>query len=188
MEDKRIIELFWERSEAAIKESAKKYGRYLRRIAFNVLGNEQDCEEVENDTYLRAWNSIPPERPSSLKGYLAVICRNLACNRYNINTAKKRGEYDKALSELSDALPEDDGRDLAESVALRRAVEKFLLSLDEKTRNIFLQRYFCIRNPVQRSKVKEAASAGAGASWSSMKSPRWESSSSPIGVSKETGS
>ena len=142
MEDKRIIELFWERSEAAIKESAKKYGRYLRRIAFNVLGNEQDCEEVENDTYLRAWNSIPPEKPSSLKGYLAVICRNLACNRYNINTAKKRGEHDKALSELSDALPEDDGRDLAESVALRQAVEKFLLSLDEKTRNIFLQRYF----------------------------------------------
>ncbi|MBO5970188.1 MAG: sigma-70 family RNA polymerase sigma factor [Clostridia bacterium] len=142
MEDKRIIELFWERSEAAIKESAKKYGRYLRRIAFNVLGNEQDCEEVENDTYLRAWNSIPPEKPSSLKGYLAVICRNLACNRYNINTAKKRGEHEKALSELSDAVPEDDGRDLAESVALRQAVEKFLLSLDEKTRNIFLQRYF----------------------------------------------
>ena len=142
MEDKKIVELFWERSEAAIKESAKKYGRYLRCIAFNVLGNTQDCEEIENDTYLRAWNSIPPEKPSSLKGYLAVICRNLACNRYNINTAKKRGDHDKALSELSDALPEDDGRELAEGLALRQAVEKFLLSLDEKTRNIFLQRYF----------------------------------------------
>lgn len=142
MEDKRIIELFFARSEDAIKESAKKYGRYLRRIALNVLGNVQDCEEIENDTYLRAWNSIPPENPSSLKGYLAVICRNLACNRYNVNTAKKRGECEAAISELSDALPEDDGRDLADSFALRRAVASFIGSLDEKTRNIFLQRYF----------------------------------------------
>ena len=142
MEDKRIIELFLKRSEDAIRECTVKYGKYLRRIAFNVLGNTQDCEEVENDTYLRAWNSIPPENPSSLKGYLAVICRNLACNRYNINTAKKRGERDKALSELSDSIPEYDGRELAESFALRQAVEEFLRSLDERTRNIFLQRYF----------------------------------------------
>ena len=142
MEDKRIIELFWERSETAIGECAKKYGRYLRRIALNVLGNVQDCEEVENDTYLRAWNSIPPEKPTSLKGYLAVICRNLACNRYNINTAKKRGERENVLSELSETVPEADSRDFNEDFALRKAIEKFLSSLDEKTRNIFLQRYF----------------------------------------------
>lgn len=142
MEDKRIIELFWERSETAIGECAKKYGRYLRRIALNVLGNVQDCEEVENDTYLRAWNSIPPEKPTSLKGYLAVICRNLACNRYNINTAKKRGERENVLSELSETVPEADSRDFNEDFALRKAIEKFLFSLDEKTRNIFLQRYF----------------------------------------------
>lgn len=142
MEDKRIIELFWERSEVAIEESAKKYGRYLRRIALNVLGNVQDCEEIENDTYLRAWNSIPPEKPTSLKGYLAVICRNLACNRYNINTAKKRGERENVLSELSETVPEADSRDFNEDFALRKAIEKFLSSLDEKTRNIFLQRYF----------------------------------------------
>ena len=142
MEDKRIIELFWERSEAAIGECAKKYGRYLRRIALNVLGNVQDCEEVENDTYLRAWNSIPPEKPASLKGYLAVICRNLACNRYNINTAKKRGERECVLSELSETVPEADSRDFNEDFALRKAIEKFLSSLDEKARNIFLQRYF----------------------------------------------
>ena len=142
MEDKRIIELFWERSETAVGECAKKYGRYLRRIALNVLGNVQDCEEVENDTYLRAWNSIPPEKPTSLKGYLAVICRNLACNRYNINTAKKRGERESVLSELSETVPEADSRDFNEDFALRKAIEKFLSSLDEKTRNIFLQRYF----------------------------------------------
>ena len=76
MEDKRIIELFFGRDEAAIAESGKKYGKYLRYIAFSVLGDESDCEEVENDTYLRAWNSIPPERPVSLKGYLASLCRN----------------------------------------------------------------------------------------------------------------
>ena len=142
MEDKRIIELFWERSETAVGECAKKYGRYLRRIALNVLGNVQDCEEIENDTYLRAWNSIPPEKPSSLKGYLAVICRNLACNRYNINTAKKRGERENVISELSETVPEADSRDFNEDFALRKAIEKFLSSLDEKTRNIFLQRYF----------------------------------------------
>ena len=65
MEDKKIIELFFGRDEAAIAESGKKYGKYLRYIAFSVLGDEFDCEEVENDTYLRAWNSIPPERPVS---------------------------------------------------------------------------------------------------------------------------
>lgn len=160
MEDKRIIELFWERSETAIEETAKKYGRYLRYIAANVLGDELDSEEIENGTYLRAWNSIPPEKPNSLKGYLAAICRNLACNRYNANTAKKRGERELALDELSECVADSSqDSDLAEAFSLRRAIEVFLRSLDTRTRIIFLQRYFytCpVREIAERYGMKES--------------------------------
>ena len=145
MEDKRIIELFWERSETAIEETAKLYGKYLRYIAFSVVGNELDCEEIENDTYLRAWNSIPPEKPRSLKGYLASICRNLAINRYNSNTAQKRGEVSVALDELSECLADGSGEnELEDAFALRCALDSFLRSLDSRTRIIFLQRYFYV--------------------------------------------
>lgn len=141
MEDKKIIELFWERSETAIDESTKKYSKYLRYIAFRVLEDECDCEEIENDTYLRAWNSIPPERPMSLKGYLASICRNLSINRYNQRTAAKRGECEIALDELGECVSDESG-DLCDAAALRIAIESFLRSLERRTRIIFLQRYF----------------------------------------------
>lgn len=143
MEDKRIIELFWERSETAIQETARKYGRYLRYIALRVVGDELDSEEIENDTYLRAWNSIPPEKPISLKGYLASICRNLAINRYNLKNARKRGETEIALDELGECIANGES-DLCDVMALRMALEAFLRSLDTKTRIIFLQRYFYV--------------------------------------------
>ena len=160
MEDKRIIELFLERSEAAIAESEKKYGKYLRYIAFSVLGNESDCEEIENDTYLRAWNSIPPEKPCSLKGYLASLCRNLACNRYKAKNTQKRGEHELALDELGDITDGTTSAELAERYALREAIEGFLRSLDRRDRIIFLQRYFynCpIRDIANRHGMKESA-------------------------------
>lgn len=141
MEDKRIIELFTERSESAIAEAAQKYGKYLRRIAFRVLGDERDCEEIESDTYLRAWNSIPPASPESLKGYLASICRNLSLNRYGMRTAVKRGEWELALDELGECIP-DGSSELGDAFALRRALEDFLCSLEVRARRIFLQRYF----------------------------------------------
>ena len=77
MDDKQILDLYWERSEAAISETSKKYGKYCRYIAFNILHNDEDSEECVNDTYLRAWNSIPPNRPSVLKTFLGKITRNL---------------------------------------------------------------------------------------------------------------
>ena len=160
MEDKKIIELFFNRSEAAIAESEKKYGRYLRYIAFSVLGDEKDCEEIENDTYLRAWNSIPPENPCSLKGYLAALCRNLALNRHKAKNTQKRGEYESALDELSECLPDPSSGDLAERFTLRAAIEDFLRSLDRRDRIIFLQRYFynCpIRDIAIRHGMKESA-------------------------------
>ena len=90
MDDKQILDLYWERSEAAISETSKKYGKYCRYIAFNILRNDEDSEECVNDTYLRAWNSIPPNRPSVLKTFLGKITRNLSLDRYELLNAKKR--------------------------------------------------------------------------------------------------
>ena len=90
MDDKQILDLYWERSEVAISETSKKYGKYCRYIAFNILHNDEDSEECVNDTYLRAWNSIPPNRPSVLKTFLGKITRNLSLDRYELLNAKKR--------------------------------------------------------------------------------------------------
>ncbi len=161
MGDKRIIDLFFARSEAAIAESEKKYGKYLRFIAFSVLGDESDCEKIENDTYLRAWNSIPPENPSSLKGYLAALCRNLSCNRYKAKKAQKRGEPELALDELGECIADSSQEsDLTDRLALRHAIETFLRSLETRTRIIFLQRYFytCpVAEIASRHGMKESA-------------------------------
>ena len=89
MEDNQIIELFWNRDEKAISETGRKYGSYCQSIAFNILHNNEDSEECVNDTWLKAWDSIPPQRPSNLRLFLAKITRNLSFNRYNANTAKK---------------------------------------------------------------------------------------------------
>ena len=81
MDDSKILDLFWERSEDAIEETDKKYGRYCKYIADRILENEEDSLEVKNDTYLAAWNTIPPKRPEPLKHYLGALCRNIAMNR-----------------------------------------------------------------------------------------------------------
>lgn len=82
MDDKQIIDLFWQRSENAIAETDKKYGRYILYIANNLLSDGEDAREVQNDTYLRAWNSMPPEYPARLRSYIGAICRNLSLDRY----------------------------------------------------------------------------------------------------------
>lgn len=95
MEDSKIIELFFERSEQAIAELSYKYGGVCRKIAFNILNNLQDVEECVNDTYLGAWNSIPPQNPNPLVTYICKITRNIALKKYRYNTAKRRnGFYD----------------------------------------------------------------------------------------------
>jgi RNA polymerase sigma-70 factor (ECF subfamily) len=143
MDDKRIVELFLARAETAISEAAKKYGRYCRYIAMRVLGNEQDAEEVENDTYVKLWNSIPPKKPDPLKPYVGAVARNIALNRVEERSAQKRGgEVALALEELSECLPDSSGEELGESFVLREALNSFLASLDAKTRIIFMQRYF----------------------------------------------
>ncbi len=89
MDDSKIIELFWERSEAAISQTADKYGKYCHHIAFNILFDEQDAQECVNDTYLKIWNSIPPRRPSRFKAFLGKIVRNLSLNLYEKKRAQK---------------------------------------------------------------------------------------------------
>ena len=107
MDDKRIVDLYWERSETAISETAKKYGRYCHYIAFNVLHNDEDSEECVNDTYLNAWNSMPPHRPSVLKTFLGKLTRNISLNKYKQLTAEKRGNGQMPLiiDELHECLP-----------------------------------------------------------------------------------
>ena len=106
MDDDRIIELFFERSEQAIVELSGKYGSVCSRIAQNILNDQLDSEECVNDAYLVVWNSIPPQRPDSLAGYVCSIVRNIALNKYHRNTAKKRNSvYDVALEEIAEYLP-----------------------------------------------------------------------------------
>ena len=107
MDDKQILDLYWERSEAAISETSKKYGKYCRYIAFNILHNDEDSEECVNDTYLRAWNSIPPNRPSVLKTFLGKITRNLSLDRYELLNAKKRngGQMPLVFDEIQECIP-----------------------------------------------------------------------------------
>lgn len=142
MEDSKIIDLYFERSQSAISETQKKYGRYCHTIAYNVLYSNEDAEECVNDTYLRAWQSIPPHRPTSLSSFLGRITRNLALDRYDEKTAQKRGgSLDLALEEISECLPDTRGEDRNDK-AIKDAINSFLASLPKRTRIIFMQRYW----------------------------------------------
>ena len=143
MDDKRIIELFFGRSEKAIEESQKKYGRYISAVADSVLGSREDTEEIVSDTLLRAWNSIPPRKPSRLGAYLAAIARNLALDRYAARRKERESIASEAvLDELADCLPDQGSMSLSDEYALRSAVNSFLASLDERTRVVFMRRYW----------------------------------------------
>ena len=145
MEDQQIIELYWQRSEDAIVQTARKYGRYCYSIAYNILQNECDSDECVNDTYMRAWNSIPPRRPTLFSALLAAITRNLALDRYKHDSARKRGggQVELALDELHECIP--GGRseeELIENRVLTEALNRFLGALPEQTRKIFMLRYW----------------------------------------------
>lgn len=143
MDDKRIVELFFARDEQALTQTRQKFSRYLHRVAHNILPNTQDAEECVNDTYLRAWNSIPPHRPSRLSVYLGKITRRLALDRYAALTADKRGggTLPDLLEEWRDCLPDSDG-DPADDLAVRDALSRFLRQLPAERRRIFIRRYW----------------------------------------------
>ena len=107
MDDLHVIDLYWARAETAISETEKKYGGYCYSIAYRILHDNEDSEECVNDTYMRAWDSMPPHRPSALKRFLGRITRNLSLDRYEQRTAEKRGfgEIPLALEELQECIP-----------------------------------------------------------------------------------
>lgn len=145
MDDQQIIELFWQRSENAIAEVDRKYGSYCHHIAWGILGSREDSEECVSDTWLRAWDAIPPQRPGDLATFLGKITRNLALDRYASRGAKKRGggQLPLALEELRDCVPAGDPTaQLIDRVVLTGALNQFLASLTPEARNIFLRRYW----------------------------------------------
>ena len=145
MEDAAIVDLFWERSEEAISETDKKYGSYCRRIAWSICGDRQDAEECVNDTWFRAWNAMPTERPSVLATFLGRITRNLAIGLSRARKRKKRGggELTLALEELDACIPSK--LDVARSYErkeFQRAVGAFVASLSETEQKAFVARYW----------------------------------------------
>ncbi len=144
MTDTEIITLFFERSEQAITELAKKHGSAVARVARNILGNEQDTEECVNDTYLGTWNAIPPHRPSPLRTFVCKIARNLATRKYHSNTAEKRNSrYDLALDELEEVLADSaDVEKAYEAKELAEAINGFMATLNTSDRFLFTRRYW----------------------------------------------
>ena len=145
MDDSKIIQLFWARNEDAIAETSLKYGSYCRSIAHNILGNNEDAEECVSDTFLQAWNSIPPHKPAILRTFLGKITRNLSFNKYNYLRADKRGngELPVILDELSECIGDSSNIEKAiESKELSMAINNFVRSLPYRDGNIFIRRYF----------------------------------------------
>lgn len=144
MEDEKIILLFWHRDEEAITAAKSQYESYCAAIAGRILDNWQDVEEVVSDTWLRAWETIPPHQPVSLKLYLARITRNLAFDRFRAQTREKRGggEIALALEELRDCAASGQPGDRLDARELQWAVNGFLRKLPQREREIFLRRYF----------------------------------------------
>ena len=145
MDDKKIIELYFARSERAISETDKKFGSNCRRTAYNILRNIQDSEECTNDTYMRLWSVIPPQKPIPLYAFIMRIVRNLALDRVKQFSAIKRGGevYDAAYDELSECVPSKDNvQKTVEGMELTESIEKFLSTVSREKKRIFLMRYW----------------------------------------------
>ena len=143
VEDREIVELYWQRAEQALNETSRKYGGYLRRIAWNILQDDADAEECVNDAYLGAWNAIPPKKPTFLGAYLMKIVRNLSLSAYQAARAKKRGggQVEALSRELADCVTGNPER-YVEAAELSRLLDRFLRGLNPKERCIFLRRYW----------------------------------------------
>ncbi|MBQ8633401.1 MAG: sigma-70 family RNA polymerase sigma factor [Lachnospiraceae bacterium] len=148
MEDNTIIQLFFERSETAITETAAKYGKLCHTIAYNILYNEEDSEECVNDTYMKAWEVIPPQIPEKLAAFLGKITRNLAISKYRHNSSLKRGggQVAYALEELAECIPDKNTTEQAISDKLFvELLNGFLEKLPVEKRKVFMQRYWYLR-------------------------------------------
>ena len=143
MEDQKIIDLYWDRDEDAILHTQRKYGGLCQKLAQNILGNREDAEECVNDAYLKVWESIPPQRPQSLVAFLSRVIRNISLDRYRHNHAEKRSRgADVMFSELEECLSDDSILDLSAEEGIADAVNRFLKTLDQENRILFVRRYY----------------------------------------------
>ena len=159
MEDERIVALYWERNESAIRETEQKYGKYCYAIAYNILHSHEDSDECVNDTWNGAWNAIPPEKPTVLKCFLARITRNIAIDRYRYDGAQKRSaEVESAMDEYWECIPNKDAS-IEDEYIMKQAINEFLESLDKRTRVIFMRRYWysmSVKDIADRMRLSEA--------------------------------
>ena len=171
MEDREIVALYFARDQRAIPASAEKYGAYCHTVAYRILRDQQDAEECVNDTYLRAWEAIPPHRPSRLSVFLGKITRNLSLNRLERYSARKRGggEVPLALAELAECVPARDSvEEAVDGRLLTQTLEAFLTVRPPLERQAFLRRYWYLQTTgeiaremaISQGKVKTLLSAG----------------------------
>ncbi|MBE6656837.1 MAG: sigma-70 family RNA polymerase sigma factor [Ruminococcaceae bacterium] len=145
MQDEQIVALYWERDESAITATQEKYAAYLTKIAHNILDDPGDSEESVNDTYLAAWNSIPPQRPSVLSTYLGKLTRRISIDRWRRRTSQKRGKGEFALSmtEMEDLMTDrEDPQSVLDAKVLGELLNRFLRTLKPEERNAFIGRYY----------------------------------------------
>lgn len=145
MEDSCIIDLYWARSQQAITESEAKYGAYCRAVARNILSRAEDAEECVNDTWLRAWNAMPPQRPAVLQAFFGALTRNLSLDRWRRERAEKRGggSVELALEELEDCLAARERvEQAAEAEDTARLISDFLHRQSKQDRQLFVRRYW----------------------------------------------
>ena len=166
MEDEKIIALYWDRDQTAIAETQQKYGRYCGSIAHNIVHDAQDAEECVNDTWMRAWNSMPRERPHLLAAFLGAITRNLSLDCYRRKHSEKRGGgvMPDIYEELHDCAGGEEPLTQIERKELAASINRFLEGLDRESRIIFMRRYWYMdgigaiagRLAVSESKVKSS--------------------------------
>jgi len=143
MDDLRIIELYFERDEQAIKETDTKYGKLCHSIAYNILNNHEDSEECVNDTYVGIWNAIPPTRPNNFMSFICKIARNLSLKRLEFMKREKRSaDILLSLEELDEVLPDDRYAPNVSDEDVGKLISKFLRTQKEDVRNVFIRKYF----------------------------------------------
>ena len=151
MDDNLIVELYWIRDEAAIRESESKYSRYLTKIAYNILADLEDSEESVNDTYLKAWNSMPPHKPGVLSTYLGKITRQTSIDIFRKRNSKKRhgSEYTLSLSELEECIPDEGGPEQELKLhELAKTISTYLRTLSPDACHVLYSKYVTITSIV----------------------------------------
>ncbi len=152
LSDEEIVELYWLRDELAIRETDVKYGRFLLSVAYNIVHDNRDGEECLNDTYIGAWNAIPPHRPNGLQAFLTTIMRRVAINRYRANHCEKRlgSEFVLSLSELENFIATEGDMDTEmETRALASLISRYVRSLSDRQMVVFISRYYAC-DPIQK--------------------------------------